>query len=436
MDQSSLRRLYNSRLLRNTFWGSGGNGLMAMVSFAASIFVLRNLGPSEFGLLQEMTAYFLLIQNFENIVNPHLFKKAILEDPTRSHELVMTYGLIIALLGAATTLIALAVCFIMGMGVRYLVLAVLLSSTIFRFSNGIAFYFDSQLQTVKGQISINVGNAVSNGFKVLLSFLSPFAIWQAVAMPIQYFITMLVHFAQYFPSIPKGQRLRFAFPETLRMAVISWPLFVSGFVDIFKTRFPIMYLGAIVSEQQVGLFSAGVRLVEPWIFIVSALGISFWPKMVKSKSLSKDEHQNAMLVFFGAMFYLFLPIGLAGFFLSDYLVVPVLGTRYAESLPVLKLQSIALVFQALALALSLVEINENLAHWSLVRNILTMLVMVVLTPLMVSQYGIVGAAAAVLITNVISVGILPFMYSKSRRIGRAIWSSAYSGPKLVIRHLS
>jgi O-antigen/teichoic acid export membrane protein len=59
-----MKAFFSNKIIKNIFWGAGGNAIMAAVSLVASVFVVRNLEPAEYGRLQEMIAYFLIFQNY------------------------------------------------------------------------------------------------------------------------------------------------------------------------------------------------------------------------------------------------------------------------------------------------------------------------------------------------------------------------------------
>ncbi len=411
-----MRKILSTKLFKNTAWTAGGNGLMAAISFFSSIFVVRNLGPAEYGILQEMTAYFAVILNIENMLNPNVFKKRLLEHPEESDDIVFTFGAAIGITGLVLSALVTASYFIFGLPQKFLILSLLLFGMIFRFSNGISFYFDAHLESVKGQISLNVGNTISSAYKVLMSFLSPIALLQAVAVPIQYFCTAFVHLYQYSRRPNKAGLTKLRIHKLFLMVTTSLPLFFSSFVDLFKDRFPIMFLGRVATPSDLGFYGAGVKLTEPWLFVASALTISFWPKLVHSKKEGPPFYERALTLYFASVLYIFLSVALSGFFLSGFLIHNVLGPKYSGSLGVFQIQTFALVAQSLSATFAIVEINEGLTKISLIRNFASLIICIVALYLLVPLYHIEGASIAVLIANTFSCLIFPLFVYRIRWI--------------------
>lgn len=416
-------------------YAAGGNGIMAIVSFIASIFVVKNLGPSEFGILQEMTAYFLIIQNFENIVNPNIFKRKILEDPGCTHGLVLTHGVFIVVIGSFFTLASLLVYFVFGLPAKFLILSVMLSAMLFRYSNGISFAFDAELKTVKGQISLNVGNGIASIGKVVASYLNPIAFTQSFMMPLQYATTMIVHIWQY------RKVSRYQGVSTLRVREYatlvrsSFALFLSTFVDLVQGRLPFIYLGATVTASQVGIFSAGVKLTEPWLFVASALSISFWPKLVSTQKESPDKFRETLILYFSTVFYFFAAIAASVLFMGPFLVHHVLGEKYAASGVIFQIQAVALLFQALNVALGIVEISRGLTMISLFRNLISLAINFTILLTAVPRIGIIGASIAITSANFAACVICPLFFRPTREIIKVMLASIVLGPKLLVLRL-
>ncbi len=432
-----MKALFSNKITKNIFWGAGGNAIMAAVSLVASVFVVRNLEPSEYGRLQEMLAYFLIFQNYENLINYNIFKKELLTHPEKRHDLVVTLGVLTSSVGFLLFVLVSLSVILFDLPTHFWFLAVFMFASVFRFSNGISYFFDSDLETKRNQISLNLGNLVACGYRVTASFLSPTAFFQAFSLVTQYLSTCIFHFFQYKKHKNKKKSLlsfNLKFKECYHLALVSFPFFLSSCVDVLKERIPYVYMGARLSPQEIGYFGAGVKLVEPWIFVASALCVSFWPKLVHSFKSSSESYKKSLTYCFAAVFYFFMSVALSEFFLSHFLIETVVGKKYLASVPILKLQCFALVFQAFNMAFSTVELNEGLAKNSLGRNLLSLVLVIVALILFVPRYGPFGASLAILMSNVFACLVAPLFYKKSRTILWRLISSPVLGPKYLIEY--
>lgn len=418
--------------LKNVFWTAGGNALMAATSFVASIFVIRNLGPSEYGILQEFLAIFTVIQSFENIINPNLFKRELLSHPASQAELISAIGILI---GAFGLLLAFSVAALILLGilpVDYWLLVIMLIGMLFRFTNGISFYFDAHLKSLKSQISLNTGNGISSIFKVLASYLNPTAFLQAFAYPMLYLVTGSVHLIQMRRELAWKAPSSRTLTHVLSLAKESFPLFLSTLVEMLKTRLPLIYLGFASVPEALGIYSAGVKLIEPWAFLTSALSISFWPKLVTSRRESEQKFESFVKVYFAVIFYLFLPLTILSLLFGQLLIERLLGPIYINAVPVFEVHSIILLLSTAIQAINLVELSQGMGKIILTRNLLSLILMAVTVSPLSGSFGIKGVAFSVLIANAGALLILPAVNKPSRTTLRIYLRMILKGPWVIL----
>lgn len=406
-------------ILKNTLWSSVGNAFMAAVSFITTVFVVRNLGPSEYGIFQEAVAYFTIFLNFENVVNFNLFKKEIIKKPDTSSTQILNLALFVGFMAVLLTVSVFSIWYVFDLSQMWLLVGILLVSVFFRVSNGISFYFDAHLQTYKSQISLNVGNSIGCLIKYIASVYKPTALFQSLAYPIQYATTMVTHIVLF-----RETQMRFQWKIDLNLLrnliIASFPLFLSGLVEVIQSRASYMYLGSTVTALDLGLFSASVKLTEPWLFLASAIAISFWPKLVSTFGESGSSYDKILSYFFGALFYMHLFIGISGWTLGSWIVPLVLGEPYTAAVSNFKIQSLVLIPQALCVGLTLIETNQGLAKISLLRNSLVLVFNFIALHIMVQYFGIQGASWAQLMTYVFSFSVVPLLFPETARILKSI----------------
>lgn len=406
--------LFRISTLRNVFWTAGGNAFMSATSFIASIFVIRNLGPSEYGVLQEFIAVFSVIQVFENIINPNLFKRELINHPSEQAEFISAIGLLISIFSFVLTLVLAALIIFGALDSQYWLLLVMLIGSIFRITNGISFYFDAHLKSFKSQISLNVGNSVSSFYKIIASYAVPSAFLQAVAFPVLYFVTAIVHFFQFKSELTWKIPSKKTIHHLLVVARESLPVFFSTLVEIFKTRLPLIFLGFFAIPSDLGVYGAGVKLVEPWSFIASALSISFWPKLLTSRKESGEKFRTFVDVFFATTFYIFMPISLVSILFGEFAINLLLGPVYVSAIPVFQIHALILLITVTTQAINLVDLSQGMGKVIFTRNVVSLgFIALTILPFF-NQLGITGVAWSILVSNALTLIILPIFHAPSR----------------------
>jgi O-antigen/teichoic acid export membrane protein len=427
--------LFRIPTLRNSFWIAAGNVLMAGTSFIVSIIVIRNLGPSEFGILQKMIAYFTVIQTCENFINPNLFKRELLLPENNASELVSSFGILVSAFGLIGIVVTSILIYLGFLEPDFWMLVVMLLGMVLRISNGIAFYFDAHLKSLKGQISLNVGNISSAIYRIWISFLNPVALVQTWAVPLQFFVTAVVHFSQFKKEIPWRLPGKRTLNKLLELARESIPLFLSGFAEMMKARLPFIFLGMFALPADIGIYGSGVKLVEPWIFISSTLGVSFWPKLVQGKLKNPETHLKFIRIFFAANFYVFLPLVVLSLIFGGSLITWLLGDIYVEAIPVFQIQAITLLVVAATQAINLVELSNGSGKIILFRNVLSLIFMGLAVWPCYQSRGTVGIAYSVLMANVLSLLVMPLFFRDSFHSLRLYFEMIFQGPGLFFQEI-
>ncbi|MGE3759191.1 MAG: oligosaccharide flippase family protein [Pseudobdellovibrionaceae bacterium] len=430
---SLFKKLSKNAIVRNTFWSSFGNSFLTLISFIASIFVIRNLAASEYGKLQEAFAYFVILQQTENLVNPPQFKKYLINNPHESESLISNYGLFILIIGITLILLVLGAYVVSGFEPHFLLLAILLMAQPFRFTNGITLYFDANLESKKTQISLNSGNTLSNICKVVFSYLSPLALWQTLTQPIQYATAACIHLYQYKRGGASFRMADWNFKPLFSLISQCFPIFLATICEVARSRVAFIIIGAALGEEALGVFAVGAKFNEPWIFIASAIGISFWPRLVKCRSENPESYQSELHIFFGITFYIFLIFALGGFLFGDWIIPLLAKEKYVASVFVYKILALVLLCQALESSYVLGEINEGAFRHSLARNLFGLVLSGALVYLGLLWNGVDGASIGVLLASFTVVFIWPLFFRRTRKLAVALWTSPFAFPVSALK---
>jgi O-antigen/teichoic acid export membrane protein len=423
-----------NEVVLNIFWGLGGNAFTSLVTFAAAVIVVRNLPVSEYGLLQELTAYFLIAQTIlENFINANILKRRILEQPDIALSLLHRYGLVVSAMGfASSSVFLLIAAYSIDLRENMLILACMFGAIIFRYSISYNLLFDAHLRTKDSQIGFSIANIVASTAKVIASYVSPTAIAQSVSYLFQYSTTLFCNLFQvrHRPVLTTPQRDS-SWSDLFSMARDSWPLFAAIGLETLQSRIVFILIGLSSTSEAVGLFGGTFKLIEPWSFITTALTISLWPGLVNARNTSVEAHVRQTGIYIGSLFWIFSTIALGGVSLGAFIVPMVLGPHYANAIGVFQIHCLTLLMMALTQAMTTVETSLGLQAVSLKRTAVGVLVAALAVPSLTENYGIQGSALGLLAAYVSSGLIGPWLFGSTRGIARV----ALRSPILVFTEL-
>ena len=210
-------------------------------------------------------------------------------------------------------------------------------------------------------------------------------------------------FFRYFDSVTAKQMLR-----------NSWPLIFSGLVVMIYMRIDQIMIKEMLGEREVGLYSAAVRISEMWYFIPVIITNSIFPSIVNAKNVSEELYKIRLQRLYTLMVWAAIAIALPMTFVSEWLVTLLYGEAYREAGPVLMIHIWTGVFVSLGVASGAWLINQNLQLFAFYRTFIGAVINVILNLFLIPIYGMIGAAIATVIAQVMAALVFDVFTNKTR----------------------
>ena len=176
------------------------------------------------------------------------------------------------------------------------------------------------------------------------------------------------------------------------------PMLVSGIAIMLYMRIDQVMIASFAGFEQVGIFSAAVRLTELWYFAPWALMTSLFPSMMQSKARNDALYHQRTLMLFGIMGWAAIVVAAFSTVLAPWLVRLFYGAEYAAAAPILSIQAWMAVFVFFGVARGRWLLAENRQRDSMYVDIAGVTLNVVFNLILIPRYGALGAAVASLIT--------------------------------------
>jgi PST family polysaccharide transporter len=204
----------------------------------------------------------------------------------------------------------------------------------------------------------------------------------------------------------RGQTLltwQISLARAKRLLGNSWPLLISALAIMAYMRMGQVMLGNMVGAEELGVYSAAVRLAELWYFIPTGIAASVFPAVVRSHENDDEEvHRKGMQLYYditaGIAYVIVVPLVL----LAPLLVKILFGPSYAEAGSILGVYAWALLFVFLGVARSNWLIAEDMVRFSMLATVLGALTNIAVNFMLIPRLGGLGAAWAVVISQAVS----------------------------------
>ena len=189
---------------------------------------------------------------------------------------------------------------------------------------------------------------------------------------------------------------------------------MSSFLIVSYMRIDQVMIGSMLGADEVGVFSVAVSLSEFWLFVPTILISSITPYLTKIRQNSPQAYDKKLRQLYSLMFWMGVTVGSLVMVFGESLVQLLYGEAYVDAHKPLVISIWSGLFVSQALARGIWLINEDLQLYRLLNNILAVVLNIFLNWCLIPHYGIIGAAAATLLTQWLGTWVFPLFWKPMR----------------------
>lgn len=383
----------------NTSWLLFEKVARLVLNFFVTVYVIRYLGPNEFGLYSYAISFYGLFVAFVSLGLESISIRELVKHPEKRDDILGSVfytqlgGAVIAI-----SLIALTLIITSEELFTSTLILIISASSFFQTFNVIDYYFRS---TVKAKYSVYVlftSVLLVSLIKFTLILLEAPLIYFIIAFAFEFVFNAIGYFIVY--HLQKLKVVRWKFDKNLAISLLkdSWPLILSGVVVSIYMKVDQVLIKNMLDVKEVGYYAAAVRLSESWYFIPVAISNALFPAIVNAKNISKELYLSRLQKLYDILAWIAIGISIPVSFFSSDIINLLYGSKYLSSAPILTIYIWAGAAVFLGVASSQYLVTENLTKISLMRTSLGMIANVILNIILIPIYGIVGSAVATLIS--------------------------------------
>ena len=383
----------------NTSWLFFERVIRIAVSFVVTIFVVRYLGPKEFGLYSYVLSFFWLFASLSTLGLEAITTREIVKFPDRKDEINGTV-FFLRLVGSISAIALIAITLFVMQEETYTSILILIASGSFLFQSFsvIEYYFRGKVEAKYNAYALSTSVLLSSLLKVIFILIKAPLIYFVIAVVFEYFALAVGLVLVY--QFNELSIYKWKFSKSLALSIMkdSWPLLLSGIVVMIYVRIDQVMIKFLLGEVEVGYYAVAVRLSEAWYFIPVTLCNAIFPAIVNAKNVSEEFYNNRMQKLYDLLTWLAIGIAIPVTIFSSQIIHLLFGADFSPATPVLTIYIWAGVAVFLGVASSQYLINENLTKLSFLRNLVGMLLNIILNLILIPIYGIIGSAIATLIS--------------------------------------
>jgi O-antigen/teichoic acid export membrane protein len=422
------------KYFKNTSWLLIERIFRLMVSFFVGVWVIRYLGPEQYGLFSYAQSFVLLFAIIARLGIDEIIVKDLLKNPNKK-ELVLGTSFGLKLIGVVLILLLLVVGIFISKNDLYLnvIIIIIACANIFQTFNVIDFYFQSKVlskfSVYSNLISLSISAILKITFVLLEMPLMAFVILFAFDALVLALGLIFFYCKQGF-SIYKWHFSLYYGKKILKQ---SWPIIISSIFLMMQARIDQIMIKEFLGFKELGYYSTALRLVEVVAFFPIILKSSFYPAIQNAKKKSEQLYQIRLLNFYRLNFFLFLLVAIPIAFFSEFIIELIFGTQFLPAAIILKIMAIRLFFANMGTARGIYILSENLFKFSLLTTMIGTITNFVLNLIWIKSYGAVGAIYATIISYGVTIFIIDLIYIKTRYNTFLMFKGMFSFYKIKIQ---
>lgn len=369
-----------------------------------TIFVIRYLGPKDFGLLSYALSFYGLFSAISILGLETITIRELVKNPDKRDDLLGSVFLL-RLLGGVSTIIFIALTlYFSGESTNISILILIVSSSaIFHSFSVVDYYFRAEVKA-KYSVYIFLSTVLIVAIiKIMLIIFEAQLIYFAIAFSVEFILAAAGFMIVYRFNKLKLSRWKFNKEIAVSLLKDSWPLILSGLAISVYMKVDQVMIKNMLNSEEVGFYAAAVRLSEAWYFIPVALTSSLFPAIVNAKKVGEEFYNNRIQKLYDILAWMAIAIALPVSIFSSDIIRIIFGNEFNSAAPVLTIYVWAGVAVFLGVASNQYLANENYTKLSFFRTFIGMIFNVVLNFILIPEYGIVGAAVATLISYSVAV---------------------------------
>ena len=394
-----------------------------LLSLVIGVISARYLGPSNYGTINYAASYisFFTIAcalGLEGIVVKEMV------DNRDSEGVVLGSSIVMRLAAGFLSMIAVSIIVaVINPGDRVLLVVAFLQSLVLLFNafHIIDTWYQSYLRSKTSTIIKCIAYTGMSAYRVWLLVTGKSVEWFAFATSLDALLIAILFMYRYWKD--GKQKLRFNLSVSKHLIGLSYHLIISYLMAAVYNQMDRLMIGKMIDQTHVGFYAAASTICHMWLFIPQALANSARPLIMKLKKTNEELYIKRLKQLTGIIFWSGVLFAIIVSILSHFIIDVLYGADYSAARGPLLLIIWSTVFSSMSYARAIWMIIENKQKYT--KNILFcgVAVNLVLNSIGIPIIGMMGAAAATLVTEIVCCLIAPSIIKETREYVKYVVSS-------------
>ncbi|MDB9786881.1 flippase [Bacteriovoracaceae bacterium] len=411
------------QIFSNTGWLFLEKLFRLFTAFFVTAIVAQYLGPSNFGILSYTISVLAIFEPIANLGINSVIKKYLIYNPNNEDQKNILSTILI--LRFISSIFVISILNFLTHKFDFLssdnsaiasIITILSISLFFRIFDIFELWFESRLES-KYPTNVKILS-----FFIISIIRLLFVYWQ---LDVQYFaiaftLESIICASTYLILLKKKNISLITFNINLKLIKKlvneSWPLFFATMSVMIYMKIDQIMLKHMINDTAVGIYSAAVKISEPWSFLAVSLVASIFPTILSAKTRSLRDYYTKIQKLYAVMTLTAIVLGISTAFLAPFIINIIFGDQFLDSSAVLQIHIWGNLSIFWAVAQDPWDIAENKTKYILVKTLSAAILNVILNLWWIPLFGVIGAACATVVSYFWNSTIMNLFNKKTRKI--------------------
>ena len=409
-EMSNIKQLLSSKFSNNASWIIGAKVYQMAVNLVISMLTARFLGPANFGLINYAASYVALFTSLctlgiNNVIVNELINNRNIQGRLLGSSISMRLASSVLSL---VTILALAWGLNPDEPLTRQVVLIYSTTLIFQCFDTLNYWYQSNLMSrVSSRIAI-IGYTAGAVYKTVLLVLGKDVRWFAFSHALECAFVAVLLVVFYSREMGRSQPLRWSPQEGRVLLKKSYHFILSGLMVAVYGQMDRIMLKEMLGETSVGYYSAAYTVCTAWPFVLTAIIDSARPIILEEYKAGSAMYETHIIRLYSAIVYISLAVGVVMTVFSKPVILLLYGREYLPARGALCILCWFAAFSYLGGARSVYSVPQGKQKYEKYLAAAGAVCNLVLNALMIPLWGINGAAAATLITQIFTNVIMGF----------------------------
>ena len=407
--------------------------VQSVLNLIITMLTARYLGPSNFGTINYAASIVAFFTPIVHLGFTSILVRELISEPKAEGEILGT-----SLLSCIGT----ALCGMVGMfaftmvanhgETETIIVCILYSFVLLADALGLlTYWFQAHLLSKYTSIVSLIVYIIVSAYKVFLLITGKNVYWYAVSNVIDYALIGILQFVVY--KHLGGSRLTFSHARFKDLFRKGKYYIISGLMIAVFAQTDRIMLKLMISAEATGLYSAAVACAGMTGFIFSAIIDSAAPSIFSSVKVSQEEFENNVRCLYSVIIYCALIQNVVITVFAKPIILIIYGKQYLAAVPALQVIVWYTTFSYIGVVRNRWLLAKERQYLIPRIDISGALANVVLNLILIPQFGIIGAAVASLVTQMLANVVMGWIIKGVRQNNKLMFQSL--NPKYVVAML-